>query len=72
MKTINRNEKGDILGISESSENQSSLEVSRNAKGDYSWSLKIYSDDLETIDIRARDTISKVQLLISTLAEASK
>jgi hypothetical protein len=72
MKTINRNEKGDILGISESSENQSSLEVSRNAKGDYSWSLKIYSDDLETIDIRARDTISKVQLLISTLQEASK
>lgn len=48
--------------------NQDSIELSVNAKGDYSWSVKVYFDDandktaltrLEHIDARLRDKYGK-------------
>ena len=38
---------------------QSSMEMSRNAKGDLSFSVKIYDDDAERMDVRMRDAIKR-------------
>ena len=31
-------------------EQQTSIEVSRNAKGEFAWKVKVYNDDLNKID----------------------
>ena len=53
------------MEISISSEHQSSIEVSQNAKGDYSWSVKVYGDDDEMI----KEKLKKYKNIAQTIAK---
>ena len=40
---------GNIISVETSTEQQNSIELSKNAKGDCAWKVKVYSDDKDKI-----------------------
>jgi hypothetical protein len=49
-KTETVDVKGDVISQVLSETSPHSIELSRNAKGDYSWSIKIYFADMDEND----------------------
>lgn len=49
-ETITRNEVGEIVAISKTTDEGSSVEVTKDAKGLYKWVIKLYFADEAPID----------------------
>ena len=56
---------GKLIGREVSTEQQSSIELSKNAKGDRSYKIKIYSDDPKLVKAKLEEykKIAEAQLL---------
>lgn len=53
--------------IEESSEQQSSMKISRNAKGDIAWEVKVYGDDVDVTEAKLKEYCMAVGNRISEM-----
>jgi uncharacterized protein with gpF-like domain len=58
-KVVTSDGKGGYKEVS--TEQQSSIELSKNAKGDISWKVKVYTDDEDTIEEKLENYITIVE-----------
>jgi len=58
--------------LEEKTDQQSSIKISRNAKGDYAWECKVYEDDAVDCDmkLKAYTRIAKDRVAAEVAAEA--
>jgi len=56
----------------EKTDQQSSIKISRNAKGDYAWECKVYEDDPTSCDLKLKafTRIAKDRVAAEVAAEA--
>lgn len=64
MEKITYDKDGKIIETVISTDQQNSIEISRNAKGDKSFKVKAYNDDNDTLEATIRDLLNKAQSLI--------
>jgi hypothetical protein len=60
MITTERTVKEDGSFVETSTQEQSSVVIKRNAKGEFAWDLKIYNDDPEEFEKTAESFLQKI------------
>ena len=58
-----------MVNTEEQSLKQNSFEISKSTTGRISWKVKIYEDELETLDDKTRNAIRKIKLIETELVE---
>ena len=64
MKTKTFDVDGAMIQTVESTEQQSSIKVTRNAKGEHTYEVKVYCDDKTQIEIELKDYIRIAKAII--------